>query len=506
MAASSFSRQIILRDYQKPHAEKIIKSLMTNISYVDISVKGAGKTIFAMYTAQYFKARMFIIAPSDILVQKWRDLAGQYGITAEVYTYASLHGTSDKLNHPYLTRKTYGSGTSAVTNFQVTEKLDEHIAKGTLFIFDEFHHVKNIKTKGFECVSAISERINTWRDNHSRIGYLSNTPLTDKEQMWAFCILNGLVSKWNPSSMQFLAFKGVALDMIKKKAMQKDEKLATQISTIHAGANTTRGLDNCLSDLVVQILARDIVFSCIVPDKLINEKTGEELATKKYYNVFCTPADEIEKKKMELAMKNLIDTSNSKDDGVALDVQALTALEFDKVGSIVRQTLQILKENPKAKVVIAVNYVIGVMAKFFEEFNTKKTAGALFIHGGIVGTERLKVLSEWDKNSIYQVLVAQINVIQEGIDLDDVTGEHPRFLIVSPSFKVISMNQALGRCYRPGRTTGVVTVYVWYSFDDREKRMLENAKNREDVMSVFRSADDKGFDRSCDFESKFVTI
>ena len=111
---------MILRTYQKPHAEKLLAILMDKRTALDSSDCGCGKTFSGAWIARELGVETLVVCPLSV-VPVWERVLAEAGVTAEVWNYESAWR---KLG----TVKPYGSGSF----FQFTKAWP-------FVIFDEVH-------------------------------------------------------------------------------------------------------------------------------------------------------------------------------------------------------------------------------------------------------------------------------------------------------------------------------------------------------------------------------
>jgi len=120
-------------------------------------------------------------------------------------------------------------------------------------------------------------------------------------------------------------------------------------------------------------------------------------------------------------------------------------LEFSKKDTVFALTERALEVNPRAKVVIALNYTETL------ETLTERLARwePLVIRGNTakeLREERRRLFQ--DPNSGRRLLIGNVAVIGHGIDLDDQHGDSPRLVILVPSYDTIKLYQLAGRVDR----------------------------------------------------------
>jgi len=82
-----------------------------------------------------------------------------------------------------------------------------------------------------------------------------------------------------------------------------------------------------------------------------------------------------------------------------------------------------------------------------------------------------------------RLLVCQVDAGSESIDLHDVHGDHPRHVIIFPTYKAVTLIQVLGRAVRSGAKSPVVQRIV-YSSTGIESKIARAVENRLENLSL----------------------
>ena len=125
--------------------------------------------------------------------------------------------------------------------------------------------------------------------------------------------------------------------------------------------------------------------------------------------------------------------------------RALQMIETSKISIFVREAKELLGLNPNYKVVICLNYVdtIKDIQRDLSEYNP------LVLYGATNEMQRGRVVSQFqEENTRYRVLIGNIECLSTGIDLDDKNGMFPRFVLVSPNYRIITLEQLTYRFLR----------------------------------------------------------
>jgi hypothetical protein len=125
--------------------------------------------------------------------------------------------------------------------------------------------------------------------------------------------------------------------------------------------------------------------------------------------------------------------------------RALQMIETAKISMFVREAKELLELNPNYKIVICLNYVdtIKDIQRELSQYNP------LVLYGATNEAQRGRVISQFQQEDTrFRVLIGNIECLSTGIDLDDKNGNYPRFVLVSPNYRIITLEQLTYRFLR----------------------------------------------------------
>lgn len=152
--------------------------------------------------------------------------------------------------------------------------------------------------------------------------------------------------------------------------------------------------------------------------------------------------------------------------------KSLPILETAKLEIFDKETKKQLTQNPYCKVVCALNYTdnINDLMERLKEFNPHK------LDGSVNTQKRDEIIKKFQEPTVEcRLLIANISVIASGIDLDDKIGDFPRYVFVSPTYKIIDMNQLSFRFLRSLDTKSNTLIKYVYSYHSVNKKDLDKA-------------------------------
>jgi len=156
----------------------------------------------------------------------------------------------------------------------------------------------------------------------------------------------------------------------------------------------------------------------------------------------------------------------------------LMITEASKIKSFARIAEEILTTHPTSKLTISLNFIesINTLQEMLSKYDP------LVLTGKIVNKKRMPIVREFDKNPRKRVLLMTTQTGGVGINLHDTVGNAPRFMLLSPSYRLLDLAQAANRIYRVG-TKSDATVRIFYSKGFTiEEKILTSLAHKTDVL------------------------
>lgn len=125
--------------------------------------------------------------------------------------------------------------------------------------------------------------------------------------------------------------------------------------------------------------------------------------------------------------------------------RAMQLIETAKIILFKNYALEVLENLPTHKIVICLNYTesINDLANLLQNYNP------LILNGSTNMNKRDKIIQNFQKNNNdYRLLIGNLQCLSTGIDLDDKDGSFPRFVLVSPNYSIITLEQLIYRFLR----------------------------------------------------------
>lgn len=411
---------IVLSSPQVEHLQRIENILTNYHSYVDSSPTGTGKTFVAFALSLRRQLPIFLVG-GKTPITKWKYLAPHNGVELiESLTYEGLRSSgTHQPSHGYLLRQCERDK----VKFQVTEAFRSLVRKGILLVFDEFHHIKNENQQSDACrvlIDAVVEE-----KSNSRIAFLSATPFDRSENS---VLMLRLLSLFRHPQLFGIDDKGKRQELGFRELVNRCREFNPE--------NTETALLVCPLDLHMTERTCFELFVRVVKPHLFSSMPPSNMERdirNGYYNISESHEDIIKRTVRELQGKK------------SEFHQALTRLEGAKLEVLIRKTRELLSQNDRNKVILLVNYTDSLF-HLQARLNIYKP---LIIYGQTTGPMRHERIECFQAATTeYRLLIANIQTINEGIDLHDTDGNFPRFVFAIPNFSPTIMHQAAGRVYR----------------------------------------------------------
>ena len=466
-----------LRDNQVEWAQRILTIYKRRNVYADTSITGCGKTCVCIWVAQQFPQcrilndptpplpylLMVVICPATVKPH-WMDETRKRGMQCFTITYESLRGTKTyPPSHGLLDRfDIVSEGDRKFTRFVATEHWYKMVNKGVMVVVDENQKAKNASAQS-RAVQALLEPVH--RSSVSKAALLSFTPFEKPENAVVALRLLGILKEEklyniDPHTKEFTA---LGIQEIIDVAAEANATL-TQTIVLDTGMSKSKMNQLCYNLLSGPIKAT--IAGAMPPPINI---TGKLYAKSGFYKISGDNAQKLEDAVNQLS--NAVGYKNGEIDhqqfssNMGAVNQSLMAMEDAKLPDMVRVAWGILSSNPNAKMIICLNYIdhIKAVAATLSSFQAQT------LMGSTPAKKRQAIIEAFNTPSAaFRLIVMNPEVGGVGINLHDksVGGFYPRYMLISPGYKMGIIAQAAGRIYRDG-TTSDATVSVFYGRNDK---------------------------------------
>jgi len=468
-------KELVLGDWQVKWANKAENILMKNYGYIDTSNPGSGKTFIVLWLARIFGFKLLIICPK-IVIGMWTREAQTYGVEIiNILSYQKLCGKRGKgLKHLLLNRiDTVTAGNKKFTSFTPSETYNELLKNKIMLICDEFQMIKNDNIQHKSCNALISPIIKG--GGQSRFGLISGTPLSEEDQIVnllriigyikSYRLYNNVKGEITPDGLQELIDSCRSIDAeTTNKILSENVMIKSEIHHI------------CFL-LYINVVKSKISGAMPTPTNIV----GNFDVANGFYNIEHNRA-----RNLQLAIGNLERVTRNilirrmnaegKEEEIIEEkrnlgaiTNALVEIEKAKAFDIARVAKKILTANIHNKVIICINY-INEKSGFKEIKENLINYTPLILIGEVKNKDN--VIHQFNNNPTRRLLIMNTAVGGVGISLHDTVGTFPRFMLISPNYKLLNIAQAANRIYRYG-TLSDATVRMFYGKGRNEIKILQ---------------------------------
>lgn len=484
------ARKVVLYEHQIEHNKRCKEILMRPDGYIliDTSYQGGGKSYNAAALAQYFNVPVGVISTITV-ISKWQnEIVGKYDLKCNfLLGYESLRSMKgNQPKHGLLVRHdTINEAGAAVLSFEPTEKLREMIRNGMLLIIDEFQHIKNISAQYLACRTVVKTILAM--GGRSRVLMLSGSPFDKHEHTINFMRLANFIGERAPLSILDKLHGSTTLigakDLMKACARLNPELTDHVYRTCpHDHANVTQF---CYR-LFVEVIRPTICSSMpCVSSATLDAKNGFYNLTQGNMRKVISIIDDLgDVVKYDAVKKTIEKKSNFTTVNAAL-MNTETAKNDELTERLIRETLKMEVTMPDGKpgypkVVIMLNYIDNLL----ELMRKVSDLNPLLLYGSTPQARRPEIIDQFqESNNKYRVLICNPLVCAEGIDLDDKEGHFPRYVWISPNYRIGVIFQSASRFSR-ANTVSKATVRILYAKGCvRELAILDALARKTTVLS-----------------------
>jgi hypothetical protein len=406
-----------LFDFQIPHVDSLSAALLKYGAALDASDLGTGKTPCALFAAKKLGLRFGVVCLKSG-VANWRRTAAEVGVQPSfVINYERLRAGNTGLG------KFVDTGKKGESVF--VWKIDGPF----LIIWDEFHCCKATDSLNSKMALAAKPLFNLM---------LSATVASSPLEMRALGYLLGL-HDGHRGFFQWAANFGMKRGRWNNLIYTGGE---AGLLRLHSKIFPEKGARMKVSDLGDRM-----------KDTLISADCYDLDAAGDVAQVYADMQKELE----ELAKTVEGDKKKSM---LTILLRGLQRAELLKVPLFVELAENAVEEN--ASVVIFVNFRASM------EAICSRLKTSCVVHGTQSEAERNKAIDDFTADR-ERVIVVQIKAGGTGTNLNDQHGVHPRVALISPSFSMVTMKQALGRVARVNNKTASIQRIIYAAGTPEEK-------------------------------------
>lgn len=393
-----------LRPWQVGAAEKLVSSIKHWGAAVDGSELGVGKTYTALGVIRDLGVPFVVVCPKPVMNQ-WKKV-----IDNHFHMKKDMEGI---INYELLIRGRKDSDIASFVLHRHAKRptLEWKLPKNTIIIWDEAHRLKNFKTKASKtCILA-------HKQGYKQL-FLSASIAVSPLDLRTIGTCTGLFKtateyyEWAYAHGVYKGQWGLEFN--------NDSKTLQQI---HKYLFEQRGAR----------LQRDVIPNFPETEIIVNAYDMAEEDTLKIKEIYTEMRKEL----------NDLKNRSTGDSEMAIRIRALQKTELIKV--------------PLMEEMIREGMGVGMSTVVFLNYSNSVDALAArldttCIYDGRNEKVRGKNVELFQSNHEL-VLVTNIAAAKEGLNLGDEEGGHPRLAILSPTYSVLKLKQALGRVHRENSKT-----------------------------------------------------
>ena len=450
---------------QPEHARRLVNSLYANGFALDLSDTGTGKTFSAGAVARGMGLPVVLIAPKTVL-RTWVGILAKFGVEPKVViNYERLGRGNTKLM-----KFKKQQDPERPHNPNARELLpDFRLPANCLVILDEGHRCKgnsttnsqmlvNLVQKKYKVLVASATAACSPLDLKA-LGYLLQ--LHSLFDFTDFCRLHGAqwVGKWG------------ALSWDKDDPVAKKGMLA-----LH---NYIFNVRKCASRMTREEFGDLFPESHIMADA-VDLGSNEAKIQKVYLD-------------MDYELSQLEERCEGYSEHVfAILMAARRKAELLKVPTFVSMIEDLFDEGKS--VVLFANFTDTIQAITERLSRNKKYKDQIvFIVGGQKDKDREKAIMDFQSDR-KRICLANISAGGVAISLHDLSGNHPRASIISPTWSAVSMSQALGRVWRQGGKSKSLQKII-FAAGCIEEQICQRVQLKLDHMEMLNDGDLAEFSR-----------
>jgi hypothetical protein len=202
-----------------------------------------------------------------------------------------------------------------------------------------------------------------------------------------------------------------------------------------------------------------------------------------FYNMTAERGDQLRRAIDELAnavrFNERAGTAQIGADNIGAVTIALVHIENAKVDDFARVATQILMADRNNKVIISVNYTSTI-----EEIkNLLLFFNPLVLNGKIPAQRRGNIVSQFNENPDKRILIMNTAVAGVGISLYSTLTNSHRWMLMSPSYKLLDVTQAAARIWGPGMISDAfVRMFYGRGAGGMETRILTALARKTQVL------------------------
>lgn len=472
-----------LRAQQIAHVRRLMQILSWNPFFIDNSVMGAGKTHSTSWVAHAMHFSYIVVVCTASNEYIWQGVKKTYGLPIGIVTsYQSLRSVwGSQPKHGMLSRRdveTYDEEKKKKkreTEYSATEAFKNTASGGIFLIVDEFQHVKNDNGQ-HDALAALIQHI--YRSGGpSRVALISGTPFDKRKQVVSMMRMIGIITDRNLTVYHKnegrLELQGA--QQVVDYCSRLDR--ARTMAVISETPFNSKNAEEVCYQLYNKVMQLYVSSTMPLPNIAATLDTYNG-----YFNLSPEASRNVNGHIGDLHRATRFDAASGAVDLTDLNMGAVTKasedIQIDMTEAMIRLAEQVLKTYPNDKVVCVADYnkPIFIMAEALRAYNP------VVLNGDVSKTERPKYIQKFQEDSNdSRLLIGNMQVVCEGVSLDDQFGGRPRHVFYFPNYFAIRTSQLEGR-FRRADTKSDATMVAVYSKVKKLTSILNSLSRKSIVM------------------------
>lgn len=503
---------IELRPHQVEHYHAGVNILNFFNLFLDLSGTGTGKSVSELALAATAELSIFVISPKAAIDPVWRTRATKYGIpiihlnghmgiiSYGILSGKKLKGVQDQEVCLGLLRRT---DVGRIVNFYPTPLLDELLARGVMFIFDEFQKLKNSDSMRARAALIIINRLYQF-GGRSRAIFASGTSMDKEEQALNYLKIFGIIN--SPKLYEKPRGRAPVLQGL-QELINWGHQWNSEATNIFLNKQTEEMSQKVAKKFVYEF------YQDVFRPRVSHAMSNQLDYLKKIYNLFC-PIPEDDKvnytkginrlimaiakagKRLDLTaeeleefgVRNLREIPREK-----LDFQeingALIQIHLAKIrllAGLVKKDLMTERRDAEGnllnhKIIVYIHYYkqgeMDLLLNFLKEWHPVEFTGRLTDRRR---EENRKLFQTY--GSIHRVLITHPTVGGVAVDLHDEYGDEPRDIYSMVNYDINNAKQISGRTIREG-TKSYSNIYFVFGIVKTQKSKLRTEQTLLDSLA-----------------------
>lgn len=417
-----------LLEYQIEHFENITRILTKNITCLDASDTGTGKTYTAIASCVYLQLTPIIICPKSV-ISTWKNVCKYFNVKEyivvnyELVKNGKMYGNFTKIKAEFIKVKD--------NDFIINVKKNKYI-----FIFDEVHRCSNLESDNCKLMLSV-------KNTGEKMLLLSATIADFPDKFKPFFYVLNFIDPQQVIQMNIDYKKYIS---IVSKWIERDYKPMVRIHNMLFPERGSRVRIDVLGDMFPQTQINAIPYTM---------GKNRELEIEKEYKKLAKELNEIKNKKQ-----------NDKQNPLTITMRAQQKIEILKIPTFVELANDFL--HNEFSVVIFVNFTqtLKTLAEYLKTDSV--------VYGEQTNEDRMRIIDNFQNNKT-NIIILNIKAGGIGISLHDIHGGHKRVSLISPPWSSIDLLQALGRIHRAGGKTKTLQRII-YTANTIEERIADKLK------------------------------